>query len=134
MIVVGSTTVTPVAGTPPTETVAPDRKPVPRMVIWVPPASGPKEGVTRVTDGGGAPGLIRATLPPFANQIAPSGPAAIPRGTLPMGRGNVVTCPDGVIRPTNVSNAKSLFVNQRLPSTPAAMSCTTNPVGMGNSV
>ena len=34
---------------------------VPRMVTGVPPESGPKAGVTRVTDGAGAPGLIRPT-------------------------------------------------------------------------
>ena len=49
--------------------------------------------------GGGTPGLTRPTWYPFVNQIAPSGPAVIPRGELGRSRGNVVTWPEGVIFP-----------------------------------
>ena len=41
--------VTPVAGTPPTRTVAPETKFVPLIVIVVPPAVGPEVGDTEVT-------------------------------------------------------------------------------------
>jgi len=53
VIVVPFTTVTPVAAVPPTVTVAPAAKPVPLIVIAVPPAVGPDVGETLPTDGGG---------------------------------------------------------------------------------
>lgn len=49
VIVVPLTTVTPVAGTPPTVTVEPGTKPVPVIVIGVPPVVGPTPSVTPVT-------------------------------------------------------------------------------------
>src|SRR5262245_58875598 len=45
---------TPVAAVPPTPTVAPAAKPVPAIVIVVPPFVDPETGVTPVTLGGGA--------------------------------------------------------------------------------
>nr|WP_256972820.1 hypothetical protein [Saccharibacillus sp. O23] len=49
VICVGESTVIDVAAFPPTVTVAPGVNPVPVIVIVVPPAAGPEEGVTSVT-------------------------------------------------------------------------------------
>ena len=54
MIVVLFTTVTPVAGVPPTVTVAPEMKLVPVRVSAVPPVVGPPAGDTPVRVGAGA--------------------------------------------------------------------------------
>src|SRR4030088_451762 len=58
--------------------------------------------------------------PDSTNQRLPSGPATIPRGLLdrPLGIGNSVTAPAGVIRPIRPTPAS---VNQMLPSGPAVM-------------
>jgi hypothetical protein len=53
VIVVEFTTDTPVADAPPTVTVAPERKPVPVIVIEVPPVTTPELGDTFVTVGSG---------------------------------------------------------------------------------
>src|SRR2546426_6179932 len=53
MIWVALVVLTFVAASPPTLTVAPTTKPVPVIVIPVPPASGPPFGTTLVTAGGG---------------------------------------------------------------------------------
>ena len=62
------TTLTPVAAVPPTETVAPERKPVPEIVIAVPPVAEPLDGATPLTVGaafgGGLPPPL--LLPPHA--------------------------------------------------------------------
>ena len=55
VIVVLLFTITPVAAVPPTVTVAPEAKPVPVIVISVPPAVGPEVGDTVVTVGAGVP-------------------------------------------------------------------------------
>src|SRR2546425_480044 len=52
LICVALTTVTPVAGVPPTVTVAVASKPVPVIVIAVPPANGPEVGLTALMVGG----------------------------------------------------------------------------------
>ena len=57
-------TLTPVAGVPPTLTVAPAAKLVPVIAIGVPPAVGPEVGLTAVTVGG-------ATAGQFANLKVP---------------------------------------------------------------
>src|SRR2546427_11537977 len=49
---VALTTLTPVAAAPPTVTVALASKPVPVIVIAVPPAAGPEVGLTALTVGG----------------------------------------------------------------------------------
>src|SRR5712692_7147086 len=49
---VALTTLTPVAAVPPTVTVAVASKPVPVIVIAVPPAAGPEVGLTALTVGG----------------------------------------------------------------------------------
>src|SRR3989475_13016985 len=51
LICVALTTLTPVAGVPPTVTVAPAAKFVPVIVIAVPPAVGPEVGLTPDTVG-----------------------------------------------------------------------------------
>src|SRR3989441_12057276 len=53
LICVALTTLTPVAGVPPTVTVAPAAKFVPVIAIAVPPAVGPELGLTPLTVGGG---------------------------------------------------------------------------------
>src|SRR2546422_1170317 len=53
LICVALTTLTPVAADPPTVAVAPAAKPVPVIVIGVPPAVGPEVGLTAGTGGGG---------------------------------------------------------------------------------
>ena len=53
LICVALTTLTPVAADPPTVAVAPAAKPVPVIVIGVPPAVVPEAGLTAVTVGGG---------------------------------------------------------------------------------
>ena len=53
LICVALTTLTPVAADPPTVAVAPAAKPVPVIVIGVPPAVGPDVGLTALTVGGG---------------------------------------------------------------------------------
>src|SRR5438876_9990354 len=70
LIWVALTTLTPVAGLPPTLTVAgPVSKLVPVMVTAVPPAVGPELGLTAVTVGGGtayvntSPGLVVVDWP-----------------------------------------------------------------------
>src|SRR3989442_4532588 len=52
LICVALTTVTPVASVPPTVTVAVASKPVPVIVIAVPPANGPEVGLTALMVGG----------------------------------------------------------------------------------
>src|SRR5437773_1870453 len=52
------------------------------------------------------------------NQRLPSGPAAIPDGTLILGSMKLDTAPASVIRPIELL---PLLVNQRLPSGPAAI-------------
>src|SRR3989442_224688 len=56
LILVALTTLPPVAGVPPTVTVAPAAKPVPLIAIAVPPAVGPELGLTPVTVGAGVAG------------------------------------------------------------------------------
>jgi hypothetical protein len=51
VMLVELTTETEVQDAPPTVTVAPDTKPVPVIVILVPPASAPELGEIDVTDG-----------------------------------------------------------------------------------
>ena len=58
VMVVASTTVTPVAGTPENVTMAPGANPVPVMVTAAPPATGPVGGVTEVTTGCGSAGCV----------------------------------------------------------------------------
>ena len=67
------------------------------------------------------------------NHRFPSGPAAIPDGTLlAVGIGNSVTVPDGVIRPILLPVDS---VNHRFPSGPAAIPEALAPgVGIGNSM
>src|SRR6185312_3308438 len=52
--VVALTTVTCFAAADPKWTTAPGRKPVPEIVIWVPPVTGPEAGAIRTTRGGGS--------------------------------------------------------------------------------
>jgi hypothetical protein len=52
------TTVTPVAAVPPRLTVAPARKPVPVIVIAVPPLAVPEAGKIEVTVGFGLAGVV----------------------------------------------------------------------------
>ena len=54
VMVVAETKATAPAGSPPIATVAPDWKPLPVMVIAVPPARGPPIGDTAPTTGAGA--------------------------------------------------------------------------------
>src|ERR1700682_528405 len=63
---------------------------------------------------------IALNRPDSTNQRLPSGPATISRGPLdgPLGIGNSVTAPAGVIRPILPTPAS---VNQMLPSGPAVM-------------
>lgn len=63
VMVVELTQFTFVAGTPPTETVAPLKKFAPVMVIDVPPAVEPADGETAETAGGGLIENVRTTLP-----------------------------------------------------------------------
>ena len=53
VIDVDDTTDTDVHAAPPTVTVAPAKKPVPVIVSWVPPATGPEEDDTEVIVGAG---------------------------------------------------------------------------------
>jgi hypothetical protein len=53
VIDVALTTVTLVAAVPPNFTVAPERNPVPVIVVAVPPAAGPEAGAIDVTVGAG---------------------------------------------------------------------------------
>ena len=61
VIEVALTKVTEVAATPPTVTVAPEEKPVPVIVIVVPPAEGPSAGETPVAVGAGAASTTRVS-------------------------------------------------------------------------
>ena len=53
-VMVVAATTTEVAAVPPMATVAPARNPLPVMVIAVPPATGPRPGVTAVMVGAGS--------------------------------------------------------------------------------
>src|SRR3954468_11870630 len=68
--VVEDCTTTPVAGTPPTVTVAAGPKPVPVMVTWAPPTALTELGETVETVGGrGAPGA-KSTDPQTSSYVA----------------------------------------------------------------
>ena len=73
VIEVALATTTPVAGTPPRLTVAPDTKPVPVIVIDVPPTDGPSAGDTATTVGAAAAsarGASRSSPSPAARIAA----------------------------------------------------------------
>src|SRR5258707_1344500 len=77
--------------------------------------------------------ILLAVVLLSVNQRLPSGPLAMPMGTLPpVGMGNSVTVPAGGIRPMVLL---VVSVNQRLPPGPLAMLWAVAPaVGMGNSL
>jgi hypothetical protein len=77
-------------------------------------------------------GVIRPICSPSSsvNQRFPSGPSAIPHGSLPaVGMLNSVTTPDGVIRPIVFA---VVSVNHRLPSGPLVIPNGLPPLGIGN--
>ena len=83
-------------------------------------ADQPNDQIVRVGRDGSADGLRKAGS---VNHRFPSGPAVMPSGRLPEGRGNSpIRLPDVSISPTWSFPARSgVSVNHRLPSRPAAI-------------